>query len=127
MNLFKNKKTATEISIDEQNKKNLKDSNYQVNFPIYNTTTNNQCPCGNPSCIVTSAYLYICRLCGDEFRYKNINYSIRNICDNCQLLSETEILKLLIPPDSRIHCFKCYSHIKACKCENNKAIDDLKK
>ena len=72
-----------------------------------------------------------CKLCGKEFKPNTINTSFFNyglkFCKDCEKLLVEKIASLLIPKDSKVHCFKCMSHINACECNTKKAMDNLKK
>jgi len=103
-----------------------------------------ECSCGDPYCSINSntstntnygSKINItqinCKLCGKKFKSNIINTSFFNddlkFCKDCKKLLVKKIASLFIPKDSKVHCFKCMSHINACECDTKKAIDNLKK
>lgn len=79
-----------------------------------------------------------CRLCGKDMSdlessllkasYDTI-YGI--FCSGCtktiKIQRDREFMKELVPEKSVVHCYKCFSHIRACRCKGKKAIDALRK
>lgn len=65
-----------------------------------------------------------CLLCGESCNTGT------ELCNTCYLkfyaLQRLETIKKLINPDSKVHCFTCYSHINACKCPKKTKLDELK-
>lgn len=124
---------------------------------IGNITNKKICPCGDPSCYLKNNFNNYynktanalnttyntgtttglcqekkdayCRVCGKSFNnYAIYNYSIlKPICKDCKNKINDLLVKIIIPKNSKVHCFKCFSHINACICDGKKAIDNLKK
>lgn len=79
-----------------------------------------------------------CRLCGKDMStlessiLKTSYDTIYGIfCTGCtktiKIQRDRELMKELVPKKSVVHCYKCFSHIRACRCKGKKAIDALKK
>ena len=63
-----------------------------------------------------------CRICGDK-NYGNIT----GICEGCAKKFWEDHIRKSIPKDSKVHFFKCWSHIKACKCKDTEKLRDISK
>lgn len=61
-----------------------------------------------------------CRLCGNKARTNG-----DDLCDSCQEKVTDEMVKSLIPKNSKVHCMKCFRHINACTCEPAQKMKEL--
>lgn len=120
-----------------------------INLPgIGNFPNKKLCPCGNPTCnfqnnfnnyyntaingttttnynpVTTTVHQYkdvYCRGCG-----KYLNNKFTSVCSDCHDKIDDLLVRSIIPKNSTVHCFKCFSHIIACQCPENIAIRKLK-
>ena len=61
-----------------------------------------------------------CRLCGEEVVYRDTT-----MCLGCYKKMEDDYIRKAIPKNSKVHCYKCFSHIKACKCPSSEKLREL--
>lgn len=65
-----------------------------------------------------------CRSCGKK---EQLSGSLCTVCN--KKIAEIELqkkLKMLIPLESEVHCYSCFSHISGCICEKKTKLDALK-